>query len=480
MCKASYQIKWRKSKKLLDAYIERYNADKPLREQLRAPHKALAQHLLFLYSAAIAREQAYGVGIAEMSTLPMLRTNNAQLADAMGCNERSIQNHRKRLKAAKVILEEVFHGSNAQYEVKFNGAIVHLQAAGNPDNVIHLFQQGVNGQNPSPANAPSMQTFRHTVSCKTTQVTKELIELSGVDSQQQTDFQSNEWKKAVEKAVNKCAKPENVVENQQSGSIQDTQGTRAGYENGSAGQETPPELRGTPRSEAELSEVPPHSVGTGKAKSEGGKSATKPSTLTPKLSPHPPQTLSEALKGIDRKIALSISRHIQVIWTTALLNLYDDKWIADEEAERAKAVLAEYFIYTTPDRFQAGAAEIIERITLVRRWIERGQANNEKRWVPLPSKYFNFRNQKGFTRTKTWFKAHIKAKAEIKAKELLTKAIKEYLRAQEPGAKIGPSETYRRISQRLGKYDRWLLDRFHEQIANVNAANVPQATKATA
>ena len=110
MCKASYQIKWRKSKKLLDAYIERYNADKPLREQLRAPHKALAQHLLFLYSAAIAREQAYGVGIAEMSTLPMLRTNNAQLADAMGCNERSIQNHRKRLKAAKVILEEVFHG----------------------------------------------------------------------------------------------------------------------------------------------------------------------------------------------------------------------------------------------------------------------------------------------------------------------------------------------------------------------------------
>ncbi len=466
MCKASYQLKWRKSKKLLDAYIERYNADKPLREQLRAPHKALAQHLLFLYSVAIARAQAYGGGIQEMSPLPSLRTNNAQLADAMGCNERSIQNHRKRLKAAKIILEEVFHGSNAQYEMIFNGAIVHLQAAGQPDNIIHLFQQSVNGQNQGSAGAPSMQTFRHTVSCNTTQVTKELIELSGADSQQQADFQSNEWKKAVEKAVDKCAKPENVVENQAAGSIPDTQGTGSGYEKGSAGQETPPELRGTPQK--------------GTASPENAAAAI-PDTQDEGPAAIAPTSLRDALQPLPEKIRASIQRHLQVIWTCALLNLYEDKWIADEEAERAKAVLAEYFIYTTPDRFQAGAAEIIERIILVRRWIERGQAKGEKRWVPLPSKYFDFRNQNGFTRTKSWFKAHIKAKAEIKAKELLTKAIKEYLRAQEPGAKIGPSETYRRISQRLGKYDSWLLDRFHEQIANVNAANATQATtKATA
>jgi len=463
-----YQIKWRKSKDLLDAYINRYNADKPLRAQLRPHHKALAQYLLYIYSTAIAKEQAYGSGIAESSPLPPLRTNNVQLAKAMGCGERTIINLRKRLKAAKVITTELFRGSNASYELGLSGAVIHIQRSGEPDNIIHLF-------------AASRKSLRHTVTSKTKQVTKELIELSGVDFQQQTDFQPNELRKAVEKDVNKCAKPEDVVENQHPGSspetlaTQVTPETRTGNETCSEDQGTPPELRATPRS-----------VGTGSTKSEGGKLSPKPSTLNPKPTPainhgpttspppqpnlkHPPKSLPEALKHTDPKITPSITRHVNVIWTCALLNLYDDKWIAEEEAERAKAVLAEYFIYTTPDRFQAGAAEIIERIILVRRWIERGQAKGEKRWVPLPAKYFDFRNQKGFTRTKPWFKAHIKAKAEIKAKELLTKAIKEYLRAQEPGAKIGPSETYRRIAQRLGKYDNDLLNRFHEQIATIHA-----------
>lgn len=455
MCiKHPYQIKWRKSKKLLDAYIDRYNADKPLKEQLRANHKALAQYLLFIYSTSIAYEQAYGGGVAKMSPLPLLRTNNVQLAKAMGCSVRTIINLRARLKAAKVILKEVFHGSNAQYEVELSGAVIHIQAVGEPDNIIHLFQKN------AAASLPTTQTLRHTVPSNTDQVTKELIELSGVDSQQQTDFQVNKSRKAVENGVNQCAEVENVVENQHSGSIRATQDTRTGYETSSEKSGTPPGLRETPQgSEVVMGE---------EVKRVGA----------PELKKYAPGSLLEALEGLSDEISASIRRHVQVIWTCALLNLYDDKWIAEEEAERAKAVLAEYFIYSRPERFQAGAAEIIERIILVRRWIERGEKIGEKRWVPLPARYFDFRNSKGFTRTKPWFKAHIQAKAEIKAKELVTKAIKQYLRAQEPGAKISPAETYRRISQRLGKYESDLLNRFHEQIANVNANSTTE--KATA
>ena len=396
-----YRIKWAKSKKLLDAFIDRYNVDRPLREQLRSGHKALAQHLLFLYSAAIAREQAYGGGVEEFVPLPALRTNNVQLSKAMGCGERTIINLRERLKEAKVIVKELFRGSNASYEVELSGAVIHIQAVGVPENIIHLFQ-------------PSAKTLRHTVT-RTNQVTNELIKLDGADFKQQSDFQGDEWRKAVDKCLQSCGKGGNVVENQAIGSIQDTQGTGTGYETIRTGLETPPELRSAPQGSERGEEM------RGNARVDVA-----------------PGSLYEVLEGLSKKEAESVRRHVQVIWTCALLNLYDDKWIADEEAERTKAVLAEYLIYADPSRYQAGAAEVIERIILVRRWIERGQKQGIKRWVPLPSRYFDYRNQNGFTKTKPWFKAHIKAKATIKAKELLTKAIKEYLKAQEPGAKIGP------------------------------------------
>ncbi len=455
-----YRIKWAKSKKLLDGYIDRYNADRPLRTQLRSSHKALAQHLLFLYSAALAREQAYGGGVELYNSLPHLRTNNVQLSQALGCSERTIINLRTRLKEAKVILKERFRGSNAQYEVELSGAVIHIQTTKEPENIIHLFQ-------------PAAKTLRHTVT-RTNQVTKELIKLDGADFKQRVGFQLDKWSKAVDKGFRSCGKAGNVVENTAIGSILGTQGTRSGYETISPSLETPPGLRGAPRGSEE---VKGEKVKVGSRRSEGNKSESRMSESRKPGSEKmnvAPGTLNEALEGLSKKDADSVRRHVQVIWTCALLNLYDDKWIADEEAVRAKAVLAEYLIYADPSRYQAGAAEVIERIILVRRWIERGQKQGIKRWVPLPSRYFDYRNQQGFTRTKPWFKAHIKAKAEIKAKELLTKAIKEYLKAQEPGAKVGPSETYRRLSQRLGKHDRELLTQFHEQIANIHA---PQAIK---
>jgi len=445
-----YQVKWAKSKKLLDGYMERYNEGLPLRKQLRASHKALGQYLLFLYSRVVAKEQGYGTGVETGQPLPALRTNNVQLSKAMGCSERTIINLRERLKEAQIIVSERFRGSNASYELELSGAVIHIQEVGEPGNVVHLFPN-------------TAQSLRHTVT-RTKQVTNKLIELDGPVFQQAADYQLNEWKNTVENALNSCGKWNNDVENQELGSLLDTQDTRAGYETVRHEQGTPPELRGTPQGQ----------VCSGKR--EGGTDLaeageTQEGRAKPEMRIVPdyaPGKLEDVLTEVDLKDAKAIRRHVTVIWTCALMNLYQDKWIADEEVERTKAVLAEYLVYADPNRYQAGTAEILERIILVRRWIERGQKQGIRRWVPLPSRYFDYRNEKGFTRTKKWFKAHIKAKAEIKAKELLTKAIKEYLKSKTGGAKIGPSETYRRIAQRLGKYDQELLNQFHEQIAKVS------------
>lgn len=445
-----YQVKWAKSKKLLDGYIERYNEGLPLRNQLRASHKALGQYLLFLYSRVVAKEQGYGTGVEAGQPLPVLRTNNVQLSKAMGCSERTIINLRERLKEAQIIVSERFRGSNASYELELSGAVIHIQEVGEPGNVVHLFPN-------------TAQSLRHTVT-RTKQVTNKLIELDGPVFQQAIDYQVNEWKSTVENALNSCGKWNNDVENQELSSILDTQDTRAGYETVRHEQGTPPKLRGTPQGQIR------------NGKWEGGRELTEKENgqvVRVKLEmgivcDYAPCRLEDVLAGLNSEDAKAIRRHVTVIWTCALMNLYQDKWIADEEVERTKAVLAEYLVYAEPSRYQAGTAEILERIILVRRWIERGQKQGIRRWVPLPSRYFDYRNENGFTKTKKWFKAHIKAKAEIKAKELLTKAIKEYLKSQTGGAKIGPSETYRRIAQRLGKYDQELLNQFHEQIAKVS------------
>lgn len=454
-----YALKWAKSKKLLDAFIERYNAGRRLSEQLRANHKTLAEKLLFLFSAMLANEQAYGNGFRPGAPLPLLRTNNVQLCELMGCSERTILNLRGRLKASGLIVREVFHGTNAQYEMQLAVDVLHVEQRGaGPDNLTWSFSV-----NPVPPAHLPTQTLRHTVT-STGQVSNQLIELDGASVQPAPAntgvagilaVENRTW--AVENANRPVEKP---LPGSEPGTKPATQ--RTGYDTAATPTGTPPRCAAPP-------------VGRGQIGKEQGANEAKPADRLDEPPTAAPRTFREAVAGLPQRVQSAIERHVQIIYTCAMLQLYADKWIGDEVAERTQAALAEYFTYTTPDRYAAGANEIIERITLVRRWIERAP-EGERRWVPLPDLYFDFRNPRGFIATKPWYKKHIRAKADIKANELLTKAIREYARALEPGAPTGPSEAYRKISQRLGKYDRALLDRFHQQIAQLNERNDAKAT----
>jgi len=438
-----YALKWAKSKKLLDTYIEQYNAGRKLSEQLRANHKTLAEKLLFLYSAMLAKEQAWGSGFQPGTPLPLLRTNNAQLRDMLGCSERTIINLRARLKASKLIVCEVFHGSNAQYEMQLCPDVLHVEEQGKgPANLTWSFSA-----NPAPPQSGMTQTLRHTVT-STLPVTNQLKELSGALLQRIAANTGAAGVQPVENSAEGVETAEKSVEKPLTGSERGTRPVTGGtgYDTAATQAGTPPDSAAPP---AEYLETPPSSA---------------------------PKTFSEAVAGLSQRVQTAIERHVQVIYTCAMLQLYADKWITDDVAERAKAAIAEYFTYTTPDRYAAGAGEIIERIMLVRKWIARAP-EGENRWVPLPDLYFDFRTTTGFSATKPWYRKHIRAKADIKANELLTKAVNEYLKALEPGAAIGPSEAYRRISQRLGKHDRALLDRFHHQISALsNDRNTAKAT----
>lgn len=134
-----YEIKLEKSRKLLMEFVDRYNAGRPLREQIRDSHLTLLSYLMYLYNLAIQSHQVYVGALQEGVTLPTLFTNNVQLAKRLGTNERTIINRRARLRAAGLIKREVFHGSNGQYELELAPWVIHLQRRGNPDNQVARF-----------------------------------------------------------------------------------------------------------------------------------------------------------------------------------------------------------------------------------------------------------------------------------------------------------------------------------------------------
>lgn len=91
-------------------YIDSYNArQNKLTDKLNANHRATAELIVRLYVKQLNRIAQ----IEELTTdnLPGFCTYNASLAGCKGCTQRTIINHRERLKQAKVIIREERKGS---------------------------------------------------------------------------------------------------------------------------------------------------------------------------------------------------------------------------------------------------------------------------------------------------------------------------------------------------------------------------------
>lgn len=449
-----YEIRHFKSKKLTRTFIERYNATQKLGKQLRSGHKKLLEYLLFLYANAIFKEQAFGEGLKPGHALPPLRTNNSQLAGEMGCSRRTIINHMNRIVESGAVTEKVFHGSNAQYEVHFSPLLIHIQTKQSPDNLIHYFDKNFIRQVPimtqgsgAPASgffSDPVKTFHHTVS-RTEQDTIKLNKLSGDVFRQIPGSQNHipatpveDDGKVVENPPNDCRKP-------------------------STGS--------TPVTPQDTEAAPGSAQGTEPVTPAGYETTMAKAGTAPRVAPVPPKEapicIDDVLRHLPRIVAHKIKMQVRVIFVAAWMELYPGQWFTESEKERTKAVLAEYFAYSVPSRIKAGGNEVMERIILVKRWLERQRAKGKPAFLKLPSCYFDIRNPNGFRYTKSWYKPHMAKKREFKGKELLTKAVNEYTRSMDPQAPYGPGEAYRRISQRLGKFNKALLNEFHSRINSI-------------
>ena len=504
-----YEVKLTKSKDLLHDYIDAYNLGKPKREQLRQTHRDLAYKLIVFYHVCIKIYQARRGEIRPGEPLPMLDINNVQLANQLKCSIRTVINLRARLSTAKVIEHYEWHGSNGQYSIMLSPQVIHLQKHGQPANAIGFF-----ALSSAPAPTPPVQSLHHTVTCNSIQVTNKLIKLGGEPNQQEPANPGFAGDLGVGTPGLDVENGPGNVGTAQIGCGQDTKpGTSGtGYETsrGPSGYSPPvappppARARGRFRDLRERLSVPegwnthnalqqPAVPDTPPAPDADNKTPllqqmsqvetdnTQPAARRRSVAPAPKNdntptpsrpTLPEILPDNFRQAVASqapemvqrIEGHVNVLYTAAMVHLYWDKWIAETEEARARAALAEYFLASNPERWSDVAGQLLERILLVKRWIKRGEQEGKNRWVPLPSRYFDVRNVKGFRVTRAWYYQHIKAKQEIKDAEMLTKAYNRYLASLKPGATIGPAETYRRVSQYLGKRNEDLLKQFHRKI----------------
>lgn len=444
MCVSNYahfHLNLYKSKIRYRRLRDKFNQGKQYCERLTGSHDILIERMLFIYRASISYQEAYGEGLQKGQELPSLYTNNIFLSREINRSVNTIINLRRRLKSAGIITAEVFHGCNSQYEVFFNPDILHVNEKGQAKNLIADFSPNYQPP-PTQKNIATPQKLGHIVSSTVSRqgTYNKLIKLSGVDSQQVTDTEQFKPLKPVRKCVETSGKPQNHVENQHSSEVQATnQELGSGYET----------------NKTKSGRLAGCAAAAAKKPEKGG-------VFVGKDGP-PPQRIGEVLALLTPENAEKVKIAVQVMWPCALNNLYKGKYIAESEKTRAKAVLAEYLAYASPSKYNAGVNEVIERISLVRKWIDR--APEGERWVALPSSYFDHRNKKhGFVNTKDWCKKHRASKWDIANRIILTKAMNTYTKAIQPGSTLSVSEVYRKCKQTLGKRDPELVILFHEFI----------------
>jgi len=110
--------------KLIGDAANAYNNGKPLKEKLRSTHINLMRMLVSLYAMQMNKMVRTTINY---KALPMLYTNNVQLAGLLHCDQRTIQRYINRLEGGcNFIQDKIFHGSNSSYELRLNPTLFQL------------------------------------------------------------------------------------------------------------------------------------------------------------------------------------------------------------------------------------------------------------------------------------------------------------------------------------------------------------------
>ncbi|MEM6771503.1 MAG: hypothetical protein AAF597_13050, partial [Bacteroidota bacterium] len=167
-------------------------------------------------------------------------------------------------------------------------------------------------------------------------------------------------------------------------------------------------------------------------------------------SPKAPLTLEAALDHVPEHLHGRIRARIDEVWSYAQEHFAEwyPGFIVPAEAERGRAALAEFFVYSAPGAWKAAAKQFVKRIDMVDRHLSVRKAAGKSAWLPLPSRYFDHRNKTGFAGTKDWYKTYLH-KIQVATED---KAVSRCLALHWKAVKSGNADEIADVTTRIKQY----------------------------
>jgi len=410
--------------KALNCFIDTYNerAEKNT-DKLRTGAVMTAKEIIRIYGISLLK--ANGCQEVDKDNLPSLQTNNRQLAKLVKCSSRTIQRQIIKLQAAGIITNKIFHGSNSNYELLINPNILLIKQKLNVDNVKKQFQEALEQakQNNLKSSLLEIQKTNcpDTYSCNTSNKINNIIIAVHNSSQTASEITGHE--------------------NKSSQLL--THEISSGYGTGNTTGNTGEIVKIFSEKQENIEE---------KNIQDAGEiaSRTDQSGYT-KVAPDP-------VRGN------SLSLYVSLFWMMARNLLYKNVDLTERQVLIAKKLIQKLYEPVSTSNLQNTHQHYIERISLVAKYVKKDPDN---RYVPLPYRYFDTNNPKGFVGTKKWHQADQLRKKEVERELTLSRTIRKYQNNEKKDTvkKTPALKLFRECENTIGKFnDASLIERFHAAV----------------
>jgi DNA-binding Lrp family transcriptional regulator len=410
--------------KALDCFIDAFNETaRKSTDKLRTGAVMTAKELIRIYGISLLKANGYQQ--VDKDNLPTLQTNNRQLAKLVKCSSRTIQRHIHKLQAAGIITSKIFHGSNSNFEVLINPKILLVREKLSVEN---LKKQLPDTPTPTSQNTPK----------------------PGFSKKQKTNcpdtYSCNTGKQNNNLII--------AVHNSELSAIEDP-----GHEK---------------RSSLSLTTVIETGDMTGNRTGDTGEIAQvfseRQKKIEEKIVENTGEIASRVDKSGDRNVPPdpardnSLNLYTSLLWLMARNLLYKDVDLTERQVLIAKKLIRKLYEPASTANLPNVHQHYIERISLVAKYVRKDPLN---RYVPLPYRYFDTNNPKGFVGTRKWYQADQLRKREVEKELVLKRIIRKYQNNEkrEPDKKRPAIQLFRECENTIGKFnDASLTERFHAAV----------------
>ncbi|QKX05338.1 hypothetical protein HN014_10560 [Aquimarina sp. TRL1] len=384
-----------------------------------------AKEIVRVYGRALLKTNKQADISAE--NLPSLRANNIQLSKITKLSSRTIQRHIDRLQQAKIITRKVWHGSRSNYELWINPKILWINGLITP-------KSSKMEENP----------------IKTQTTNNQYIKKDNLTKCPHRDTRNSTGKKnniliAVDKFKN------NSITALAKALSSDRQPKRC-----SLGRTGFLDVTSYTQLKDPVTQLKEAGGIRGKASSDG-LTFSKP----------------EGIKNILSDWQTVPSRHTflleyaEKLWKLAREKLYNDTYLTQSQYNSAISLLYKWYSPVANQKLEKVHKIYCQRIEMVQKYIAR---DPEKRYVQLPSLYFDPDNPHGFTGTKPWYKKQKEYRKTLSLELILRNQIQKFKRNEQKDTAEGrPRITvYKECWQNISKLaDPILLNRFEKAAQNI-------------